>query len=187
MNMDEKMKLEFKVIWSEEDEEYIGLCPEFESLSFLSSTKKGAMIGIMGLVMKILEDQIYNAKPVIACVTCGKKGCNKFWHRQIKFDSTGEYERYKGLKSSKHIKDLQVHVPFSLYGAEPYFFRCGRVYIGKITVDFVYYDKRKKKKVIEDYKGGAELTEAFKLRWKLLQSYYVRYDFLITNKPLEGL
>lgn len=54
-------------------------------------------------------------------------------------------------------------------------------------MDFAYYDKRKKKKVIEDYKGGAQLTEAFKLRWKLLQCYNVAYDFLITNKPGEGL
>jgi len=50
------MKLNFTVVWSKEDEEYVGLCPEFESLSFLAPTKKEAMIGIIELVMEILED-----------------------------------------------------------------------------------------------------------------------------------
>lgn len=40
----------FDVFWSEEDNEYVAVCPEFPSLSFLSSVKADALKGIKELV-----------------------------------------------------------------------------------------------------------------------------------------
>lgn len=47
------------VIWSEEDQEYVGLCDEFPGLSWLAETKKEALFGIFNLVDEVLRDS-YN-------------------------------------------------------------------------------------------------------------------------------
>ena len=41
----------YKVIWSEEDGEYVGLCAEFPSLSWLADTQKAALQGIRDVVV----------------------------------------------------------------------------------------------------------------------------------------
>ena len=46
----EKDKYAYRVLWSEEDQEYVGLCSEFPSLSWLGSTQEKALKGIKKLV-----------------------------------------------------------------------------------------------------------------------------------------
>lgn len=46
----------FKVIWSEEDQEYLGLCVEFPSLSWLAKTPEFALKGIRQLVADVVAD-----------------------------------------------------------------------------------------------------------------------------------
>lgn len=46
----------YSVIWSAEDQEFVGLCAEFPSLSWLAGTPEGALQGIRGLVAEIHED-----------------------------------------------------------------------------------------------------------------------------------
>jgi predicted RNase H-like HicB family nuclease len=36
----------YRVTWSEDDSDYVGLCIEFPSLSWLSETPESALIGI---------------------------------------------------------------------------------------------------------------------------------------------
>jgi predicted RNase H-like HicB family nuclease len=36
----------YRVTWSEEDEEYVGLCAEFPGLSWLASTPEEALAGV---------------------------------------------------------------------------------------------------------------------------------------------
>ena len=43
-------KYTYRVTWSEEDGEYIGLCAEFPSLSWLARTPEAALRGIRKLV-----------------------------------------------------------------------------------------------------------------------------------------
>ena len=45
----------YRVIWSEEDQEFVGLCAEFPSLSWLDENKEAALRGIVALVDKIEE------------------------------------------------------------------------------------------------------------------------------------
>ena len=46
----------YRVVWSAEDEEHVGLCTEFPSLSWLASTPDGALAGIRELVTGCAED-----------------------------------------------------------------------------------------------------------------------------------
>jgi len=49
-------KYTYRVLWSEEDGEHVGLCEEFPSLSWLAPTQVGALNGITQLVSEVLRD-----------------------------------------------------------------------------------------------------------------------------------
>ena len=46
----------YRVTWSEEDSEYVGLCAEFPSLSWLEGSPEAALKGIRSLVKKVVAD-----------------------------------------------------------------------------------------------------------------------------------
>ena len=46
----------YHITWSAEDEEYVGLCHEFPSLSCLEPTADAAFAGIRQVVADVLED-----------------------------------------------------------------------------------------------------------------------------------
>ncbi len=46
----------YRVTWSEEDQEHVGLCVEFPSLSWLEKTPEKALKGIRGLVRDCIKD-----------------------------------------------------------------------------------------------------------------------------------
>ena len=46
----------YRVTWSEEDGEYIGLCAEFPSLSWLASDPEAALQGIRQVVADVVAD-----------------------------------------------------------------------------------------------------------------------------------
>jgi predicted HicB family RNase H-like nuclease len=46
----------YRVTWSEEDEEYVGLCAEFPGLSWLASMPEEALAGIRGVVADVIAD-----------------------------------------------------------------------------------------------------------------------------------
>ena len=48
----------YRVIWSSEDEEFVGLCSEFSPLSWLEPTPEGAFSGIRRVVSEVLEDML---------------------------------------------------------------------------------------------------------------------------------
>ena len=54
----------YRVTWSEEDQEYVGLCAEFPSLSWLESTHEKALIGIRKLVRQTVADLRKNKLPI---------------------------------------------------------------------------------------------------------------------------
>jgi predicted HicB family RNase H-like nuclease len=54
----------YRVTWSEEDNEYVGLCAEFSSLSWLDATPEEALTGIRSLVPKVVADLKRNDEPV---------------------------------------------------------------------------------------------------------------------------
>ncbi len=46
----------YRVTWSEEDEEFVGLCAELPGLSYLDESRTAALDGIFHLVGEVLED-----------------------------------------------------------------------------------------------------------------------------------
>ena len=54
----------YRVIWSEEDEEYVGLCAEFPSLSWLAEAPEEALRGIREVAAQVVADMEANGEPV---------------------------------------------------------------------------------------------------------------------------
>ncbi|MGD9008708.1 MAG: toxin-antitoxin system HicB family antitoxin [Desulfobacteraceae bacterium] len=59
-----KDKYTYRVTWSEDDNEYVGLCAEFPSLSWLAKTPEKALIGIRKVVAEVIFDMIENKEKV---------------------------------------------------------------------------------------------------------------------------
>ncbi len=49
-------KYSYRITWSEEDQEYVGLCTELPSLSWLSGNQTEAFKGIMKLAASVIKD-----------------------------------------------------------------------------------------------------------------------------------
>lgn len=56
----------YRVTWSEEDKEYVGLCAEFPSLSWLAKTHEAALKGIRKVVAEVIEDLRKNKEEIPA-------------------------------------------------------------------------------------------------------------------------
>lgn len=54
----------YRVTWSEDDGEYIGLCAEFPSLSWLAPEPEAALRGIRQVVAGVVADLQKNNEPV---------------------------------------------------------------------------------------------------------------------------
>lgn len=63
-------KYTYRVTWSEEDNEYVGLCAEFPSLSWLADTPEKALKGVRRLVADILLDMGKNSEPIPEPIAC---------------------------------------------------------------------------------------------------------------------
>ena len=57
-------KYTYRVMWSEEDEEFAGTCAEFPSLSWLKSTPEAALKGIRTLVKSVVQDMKENGEKI---------------------------------------------------------------------------------------------------------------------------
>lgn len=54
----------YRVIWSEEDNEHVGLCTEFPGLSWLANSPEDALQGIREVVAEVIEDMQQAGEPV---------------------------------------------------------------------------------------------------------------------------
>lgn len=54
----------YRVLWSEEDDEYVGLCAEFPSLSWLAADQADALRGIVQVVADVVADMQVGGEPV---------------------------------------------------------------------------------------------------------------------------
>lgn len=57
-------KYTYRVIWSEEDGEYVGLCAEMPSLSWLDGTQAGALTGIVDVVRRAAADMAKSGEEI---------------------------------------------------------------------------------------------------------------------------
>ena len=54
----------YRVTWSPEDGEHVGLCAEFPSLSWLAKTPQAALKGIQKVVGDVTADMLASGEPV---------------------------------------------------------------------------------------------------------------------------
>jgi predicted HicB family RNase H-like nuclease len=54
----------YRVTWSEDDKEYVGLCVEFPSLSWLDSTPENALKGIRKVVADVVDEMSESGETV---------------------------------------------------------------------------------------------------------------------------
>ena len=78
-----------RVMWSDEDEEFVGLCAEFPSLSWLASSPEEALKGMRSVVKKCVKDLASCGEDVPEAIG-GRKYSGKFMvrvppevHRQL--------------------------------------------------------------------------------------------------------
>ncbi len=60
----EQDRYTYRVTWSEEDEEYLGLCAEFHRLSWLADNPEDTQHGIRQVVAEVVADLEKNDEPI---------------------------------------------------------------------------------------------------------------------------
>jgi predicted HicB family RNase H-like nuclease len=70
----------YRVTWSEDDQEYVGLCVEFSSLSWLDKTPELALNGIRETVGNIIKDMRQTGEEIPEPIAC-KRYSGKFMVR----------------------------------------------------------------------------------------------------------
>jgi len=70
----------YRVTWSEDDKEYVGLCAEFPSLSWLAGSPEAALRGIRKLVADVVKDMKKSGEAVPVPMAC-KRYSGKFMVR----------------------------------------------------------------------------------------------------------
>jgi predicted HicB family RNase H-like nuclease len=59
-----KDRYTYRVTWSSEDMEWVGLCAEFPSLSWLAGTQLDALQGVISLVAEVIADMESNKETI---------------------------------------------------------------------------------------------------------------------------
>lgn len=97
----------YRVTWSEEDGEYIGLCAEFASLSWLAPEPEAALHGIRQLVADVVADLQKNGEPIPEPLAA-KKFSGRFMirippelHRQLALEAAESGISLNRLASNK--------------------------------------------------------------------------------------
>jgi len=97
----------YRVTWSEDDKEYIGLCAEFPSLSWLDTSMETALSGIRSLVYDVIKDMKKNNE-LIPEPIASKQFSGKFIvrvppevHRKLVLEATENGISLNRLASSK--------------------------------------------------------------------------------------
>lgn len=54
----------YRVTWSEEDKEYVGLCAEFPGLSWLADSQEAVLQGIRNVVAEVIVDMQSSNEPI---------------------------------------------------------------------------------------------------------------------------
>jgi predicted HicB family RNase H-like nuclease len=100
-------KYTYRVTWSEEDGEYVGLCAEFSSLSWLAGTQAAALEGIRDLVKRVIQDMKESGEKIPQPLAV-RKYSGKFtvrvtpeMHRKLLIEAAEEKVSVNRLISSK--------------------------------------------------------------------------------------
>lgn len=101
----------YRVIWSEEDQEYVGLCTEFPSLSYLHEAQVDALKGIVGLVEQVVADMVETGESIPEPLA-EKKFSGKF---QVRIPP--EQHRLLAIKAAEEKVSLNRYISAKLTSA----------------------------------------------------------------------
>jgi predicted HicB family RNase H-like nuclease len=97
----------YRITWSEDDNEFVGLCVEFPSLSYLASSAQKALSGIMDVVEEVVKDMMDNNETIPEPLS-SRHYSGKFMvrvppevHRQLVIEAAEEKISLNRLISSK--------------------------------------------------------------------------------------
>ena len=97
----------YRVTWSEDDKEYVGLCAEFPSLSWLASSQQAALKGIRTVVANVVADMKKGREPIPEPLA-GKQFSGKFlvrvppdFHRHLAMEAAEAGVSLNRLASAK--------------------------------------------------------------------------------------
>ncbi|MCK4727930.1 MAG: type II toxin-antitoxin system HicB family antitoxin [Desulfobacterales bacterium] len=97
----------YRVTWSEDDNEYVGLCAEFPSLSWLARTPEGALKGIRKVVEGVVKDMQDGGETIPEPIAC-RRYSGKFMvrvppeiHRNLSIKAAESGVSLNRLASSK--------------------------------------------------------------------------------------
>ena len=97
----------YRVTWSEDDNEYVGLCAEFPSLSWLASSQQAALKGIGVVVADVVSDMKRSCEPIPEALA-SKRFSGKFMvrippnvHRHLAVEAAEEGISLNRLASAK--------------------------------------------------------------------------------------
>ena len=100
-------KYTYRVIWSEEDQEYVGLCAEFPSLSWLADEPEKVLKGIRKLVAEVIDDMKATKETIPTPIALGKYS-GKFQvrvppevHRKLAMEAAESHVSLNRLVSAK--------------------------------------------------------------------------------------
>ena len=100
----------YRVCWSEEDSEHVGLCAEFPSLSWLAKSPESALLGIRKLVAEVVSEMRSSGEKVPSPIS-GKRYSGRFVvrvppdiHRRLATEAAEEGISLNRLVSSKLTK-----------------------------------------------------------------------------------
>jgi predicted HicB family RNase H-like nuclease len=100
----------YRVIWSEEDQEHVGLCTEFPSLSWLEESAEDALAGIRSLIKETVSDMESNEEPVPEPLAT-KKFSGKF---QVRI--TPDAHRMLAMQAAENGVSLNRYISSKLAG-----------------------------------------------------------------------
>ncbi len=99
----------YRVTWSEDDQEHVGLCTEFPSLSWLEETPEEALVGIRNLVRECIED-MHTGNEDIPVPISTKKYSGKFMVR-----ITPDAHRMLAIQAAEHGVSLNRLISSKLH------------------------------------------------------------------------
>jgi len=98
----------YKVIWSAEDQEYVGLCAEYPSLSYLHEDQLQALGGITELVRSVVEDMKANGESLLEPIS-ERQYSGKF---QVRI--TPELHRRLVIEAAEENVSLNRYISYKL-------------------------------------------------------------------------
>src|SRR6185295_18858214 len=101
----------YRVIWSEEDQEYVGLCAEFPSLSYLDEAQVDALKGIVDRVAQVVADMVETGESIPEPLA-EKKFSGKF---QVRIPP--EQHRMLAIKAAEEKVSLNRYISAKLASA----------------------------------------------------------------------